>query len=332
MNPPRVICLGMNEESALAISKLIDIGADIVAVAGLPVEGAEHVSDFVDLSAIAATYDLEWLPLTDINSEEALAAFEALQADMLFVLGWSQLLGEATLSSFPMGVIGSHPSALPYGRGRAPVAWTILEGRSESAVSLFRMGTGVDDGTVLRQMRFEIPPRATARVVYDLVSNNLALGFCELYSAFKAGAVPGDEQDDAQATWRARRVPADGCIDFRWSSDQIDRLVRAVSEPYPGAYSYFRGERAVFQEVEIAAGEDLRRKGGLGQVLAIRSGRLLVQTGDLPLWLGYPDFPDGLDMKVAIGDFFGFRLEDEVYALRQRVSELESGTAWSSDK
>lgn len=262
MAAPKIICLGMNEESEKAISALVAEGADICAIAGLPAASSGNVSDYVDLSAIAHANGISWFPVVDVNSDETLAAFRATDADMLFVLGWSQLLSESAIEVFPQGVVGSHPSELPYGRGRAPVAWTVLEDRRESAVTLFRMTSGVDDGMVLKQARFDIPERPTARIVYDLAAENLASGFVELYAELAAGSAVGVPQDSGGASWRSKRVPADGWIDFRCSAEEIDKLVRAASEPYPGAYSYIGGERALFLSSEPATGDDLRRKGG----------------------------------------------------------------------
>ncbi|MBU2167319.1 MAG: hypothetical protein KKF88_05730 [Alphaproteobacteria bacterium] len=323
MAAPRIICLGMNEESEMAIAALVSAGAEICAIAGLPAERAGNVSDFVDHAAVASRLGVVFLPVSDVNAPETLTAFRATGAEMLFVLGWSQLLDAATLETFPRGVVGSHPSELPYGRGRAPIPWTVLEDRRRSAVTLFRMTSGVDDGAILKQTAFEIPDRPTARIVYNLVAETLARSFAELYGEFAAGSVTEVRQDMGRASWRSKRVPADGWIDFRAGAEAIDRLVRAVSDPFPGAYSYLVGERAVFQSSSPASGNDLRRKGMPGQVLARRQGMILVQAGDAPLWLSEPSLPADRPGRARLGDRFGFHVEDELYALRERLAKLE---------
>jgi methionyl-tRNA formyltransferase len=323
MTRPRIICLGMNEESEQGIAALVAVGADICAIAGLPAENAGNVSDFVDHAVIASQLGVAFLPVTDINAPETLASFRAIGSEMLFVLGWSQLLNAETIETFPRGVIGSHPSDLPDGRGRAPIPWTILEDRRRSGVTLFRMTNGVDDGAILKQTGFDIPERPTARILYDLVAEKLARSFAELYGNFVAGQVTELDQDVARASWRAKRVPADGWIDFQAEAEAVDRLVRAVSEPYPGAYSYLEGERAVFHSSHPASGNDLRRKGMPGQILARRQGMILVQAGDTPIWLSEPSLPADRPVRLRIGDRFGFRIEDELHALRKRLELLE---------
>jgi len=323
MIKPKIICLGMNEESEKTIAALVAAGANIGAIAGLPADAAANVADFVDHAEIAARHKLAFLPVSDVNASDTLAAFRSIGADMLFVLGWSQLLNAEAIEIFQHGVVGSHPSELPYGRGRAPSPWTILEGRRQSAVTLFRMTNGVDDGVILKQTKFDIPQRPTSRILYDLVAAILAKSFAELYHDLVVGQVSELKQDVEGATWRAKRVPSDGWIDFRSEAEAIDRLVRAVSDPFPGAYSYFDGERAVFHSSCLASGSDLRRKGMPGQVLARRQGMILVQAWDAPLWLSEPSLPADRPVRIHLGDSFGFRIEDELQALRERVKMLE---------
>ena len=323
MTKPKIICLGMNQESERAISALIHAGADICMIAGLPAAQATNVSDFVDHAELASQHGIAFLPVSSINDPETLEALRAVGAEMLFVLGWSQLLNAEAIELFPRGVIGSHPSELPNGRGRAPIPWTILEDLRSSAVTLFRMTTGVDDGVILKQTIFDIPDRPTARSLYNLVSERLALSFVELYEDFVVGKVDEIYQGVENVSWRAKRVPGDGWIDFRAEAEAIDRLVRAVSEPYPGAYSYLGGERAVFSSSLPASGNDLRRKGAPGQVLARRQGMVLVQAGDKPVWLSEPYLPTDRHVKLRIGDRFGFPIEDELHALRERIAILE---------
>ena len=323
MTIPSIICLGMNEESEFAIDALHASGANIRAVAGLPSSELGAASDYIDHQEVASRLGVCWIPVTDINDSNVLNKFHEVGADYLFILGWSQLLSATAISYFPKGVIGSHPSKLPYGRGGAPVPWTILENLSESAVSLFLVGVGVDDGVIVKQKCFGVPTRATAREVYNLVKQNLAAAFVGLYKDMVENAVATVEQDLNHATWRAKRVPLDGFIEFSKSAVEIDRLIRAVSEPYPGAYSYIDGKKALIWSSDIAVGKDLRRKGSIGQVLSKRGEMLLVQAGDVPVWIGVPKLPSGEKLEVMLGMRFGFSVEDEIYRMRERIESLE---------
>ena len=101
--------------------------------------------------------------------------------DYIFVLGWSQIFKENLLSIPNEFIVGSHPSPLPEGRGRAPVPWTIIQEKKESAITLFKMSKGVDSGEILVQKYFEVPTNSYASELYNVVAENLRDAFSEIY-------------------------------------------------------------------------------------------------------------------------------------------------------
>ena len=180
---PKIICLGMNQQSAKAIAALVSAGADICAIAGLQAESARDVSDFVDLAGIASIHGITFLPVSDVNAPETLEAFHATGADMVFVLGWGQALDKSTIETFPFGAIISHVSK--------------LEGKS--AMTLLGMTGSVEDATILKQAHFDIPQHRTAYPSYGLVSDALARSIVELYRDIAAGRVNETETVGSQA-------------------------------------------------------------------------------------------------------------------------------------
>jgi methionyl-tRNA formyltransferase len=320
---PRVVAVGANLESAVALQGLLAIGANVVGLVTVPPQAPGGISDYVDLHALCAAHGVAAIDTEDINGPETLAEIAGLSPDYIFTLGWSQLFGVELLKIPARFVLGSHPSPLPEGRGRAPVPWTILQGHTRSAVTIFRMDAGVDAGAILCQRWFDVPPRAYAMDVYNLVAENLRDGYCGLYQAFAAGReVPETAQDTSRATHRAKRGPAEGHLDFNRPAAELDALIRAVSQPYPGAYTYFDARKV---EIWRASLENVPPYTGVpGQILAKRQGRLLVQAGDAPLWLSeFTSDGETLTAKAfPLGSAFGFRIEDELFRLRQEVENL----------
>jgi len=321
---PRIVCVGANEESLISLRGLIDHQASVVGLVTLDPSRRDDLSDYVDLAPVAAEHGLACVRTVDINDAATIHALRALEPDFVFTLGWSQLMSDEVLA-IPSGyVVGSHPSLLPAGRGRAPVPWTIILGERRGAVSLFRMVRGADAGPLLIQRPFDVPAGIDAGALYRLVSETMRDAYRDLYSALASGQVTETPQSEADATYRAGRVPADGHVDFGRPREEIDRLVRAVSRPFPGAYAYLRAEpvhiwRSDLSDVPAYVGTP-------GQVLAKRAGRLLVQAGDGPLWLSDLTV-DGApvdDDHIRIGDRFGFRIEDELFRLRQEVAHLKA--------
>lgn len=320
---PRIVCVGSNLESEKVLNKLLPNGANVVGVATLPPRSSSSVSDYRDLHPLCREYNVPVVDTEDINDKETLQAIKHLDPEYIFVLGWSQLFGRELLD-LPSGfVVGSHPTPLPERRGRAPVPWTILEGHPRSAVSLFRMLAGVDNGPILVQLWFDVPERPYAMQLYQIVADTLAQAFMDLYHDLEAGTWTEKEQANDKATYRAKRVPADGVIDFQEPAENIDRLVRAVSEPFPGAYTYYDDRRVRIWRSDPYSGPEF--KGRPGQILKRQESGLVVQAGDQPIVLRELTI-DG--EPVPAGNFsadkiFGYRVQDMIYDLRIRLANLE---------
>lgn len=320
---PRIVCLGANIESQLVLQRLINVNADIVGVVTLPSRSHPTVSDYRDLHPLCDKADIPVIDTEDINSDDTIATLKRIRPECLFVLGWNQLLGSSVLSIPTECVVGSHPTPLPERRGRAPIPWTILEGHTHSAVSLFRMTKGIDDGPLLMQRWFEIPERVYAIDLYQIIAETLASCFVEVYDGLQAGTLIEQEQNKYAASYRARRGLADGHIDFLQTAEYIDRLIRAVSAPYPGAYTYYRDQKIQICRVDPYEGTEYR--GVPGQILKRQMKSLIVQAGDKPIVLS--DFStDGQVCGAgtfAVGEVFGYRTEDTLADLRLRMEELE---------
>lgn len=322
----RIACLGGNLESEVALNGLLAADAEIVGIFCADPILRPRIADYAAIDEIAGAHGIPCLPITDINTPDARAFAAAIEADYLFVLGWSQIIAPEALACFDGGVIGSHPAPLPFGKGRAPVPWTVLENRRRSAVTLFEMTPKIDEGRIVSMRWFDIPERPYAADVYALVADALRESFVALAGSLRDGPLPHIADSGLEPSIYARRTPQDGWIDFSGSADAIDRLVRAVSRPYPGAYAYFGGGRVAFHRAEPAAGKDLQYHGQPGQVLRKRGGMLLVQCGDVPQWIGNNAEDsewNAIYGGIALGARFGMRVEDELHGIAERLLEVE---------
>ncbi|TWT87098.1 Bifunctional polymyxin resistance protein ArnA [Pseudobythopirellula maris] len=320
---PRIIAIGSNLESEIALEGLLAAGANVVALVTRPPGDCGGLSDYVDLHPLCERHGVATIGAIDINASETVHAIRDMAPDYLYTLGWSQIFRDEVLASPSRSVIGSHPSPLPLGRGRAPAPWTILEGREQSAVSLFRMDRGVDSGVLLLQRPFEVPAGAYVGELYRLIAENLRDAYLELHEMHRRGVSPPEiAQDENLATHRAKRIPADGWIDFSQPASDVERLVRAVSHPYPGAYAYHRDRRVTVWRADLSFAPS--HCGRPGQVLITEPDRLLVAAADRPLWLsqlsveGRPLRSDSL----SVGSSFGYRVEDEIGSLRRQTAQL----------
>ena len=175
------------------------------------------------------------------------AAFAAAKLDVLFVIGWERLVPPAVLTAVKYGAYGMHGSAygLPRGRGRSPLNWSILQGHRHFVTSLFRYSAGVDDGDILDSQVFSITDRDDIGVLH--LKNRIAmlkLAGRHLPRILHGSAVHVPQPDEPPSFY-PKRTPDDGAIDWSRSTEEVDRLVRAVAPPYPGAFCGHRGGRIV---------------------------------------------------------------------------------------
>lgn len=144
--------------------------------------------------------------------------------------------------AFTRGCFGFHASLLPQLRGGAPLNWAILSGMEETGVTLFEMVEGVDAGLVFGQERFPVAPRATIGDLVAASRNACTILTRRHLPSLLDGSATGRAQE-GEASYGLQRTPGDGRIVWGRPRAEIDRLVRAVSRPYPGAFTTLGDER-----------------------------------------------------------------------------------------
>lgn len=274
------VFVGAVEGSAHALEALCAAGHAPALVVTLPPERSGAHSDFADLGPLAARHGVPVHRTPRTSAPETLDAIRAVAPDIVLVIGWSQLV-DARFREIPrLGVLGFHPAALPRMRGRAVIPWHILAGQRQGGATLFWIDEGTDSGPIAAQAVFPIDPdRITARELYDRSVAEMVALLPPLMDRLAAGDIPASPQDETQATLCARRRPEDGIIDWRLPAADIERLIRAVGPPYPGAQAG-RGDAPI----AVTAARLHPRQGyfiGLpGQVQDIRDGVVTVMCGD----------------------------------------------------
>ena len=317
----KIFCIGSNLESYDCLKYLIEKNCAIHTLITLPSGYSKNVSDYYDLHEFCNTNGINVIDTTNVNSAETIKQIKDIEPDYLFTLGWSQIFREELITCFSKFIVGTHPTKLPHGRGRAPLPWTILEDLKKSALSFFKIDTGVDTGNLIFQREFDIPSNSYVKDLYDTVARELGYGFYEIYESITQNkALSLTAQSEENVTVRAKRTPSDGFLDFNKSIVETERLIRAVSEPYPGAYCYYKDEKITFWRVAFDA--EKTHSGTIGQILKKSREGLLIQFSDGNLWLNKPTDSKGKDLDskfFKIGDKLGLNIEDELYNLKQKL-------------
>lgn len=277
MTSPRVVLIGAVDSTRVAFEALIEAQFALDLLITLPPDRSGMHSDYVDMKALADAHGVPVAATANVNSDTMIRQMQALRPDFIFVIGWSRLVGEALRSCATRGVLGFHPAPLPKGRGRSALAWTILLGMRETAGTLFWIDDGVDSGAIAAQSTFALSPRVDLPELYGQHIDALRSMFRDLLAQLKAGEMPAIVQDESQATYFALRRPEDGLIDWADSAHAIDRLVRAVTRPYPGAFTVHAGSQIMIWRGEPVDAPEWHAQ--VGQVFLIKDGALYVRCG-----------------------------------------------------
>lgn len=308
-----IIVIGAVQSTALILQKLIEYQLDVVGVLGHEPENIHRVSGWADLKSQAHAHGLHYLGFKQINAKECVNWAIRKKPDIIFAVGFSQLLSEVWLNIPKLGCIGFHPTKLPEGRGRAPLAWIILEKKTGSA-SFFLMGKGADDGPIFVQSLFEVESEDNAWRVREKIKEHIHIALDKWLPELKQGIWNPMPQEEALATYYGKRNPEDAIIDWTKKVEDIDRLIKASSTPYPGAYTYFKDIKVTILEAKIE--RHLKIKGVVGRVLLIKNDRkYLVQCGDGLLWIY--NLVSEENIKLKVGDKLGYTIEDEIYIIKK---------------
>ena len=275
----RTLLVGAVESTQMALEALIAVGLPPAALLTLPPEALSRHSDAVELGSLASAASVPVIYSTDVNSADTLAAISDLAPDLTLVIGWSQVCKAAFRNISPRGCIGFHPSALPLLRGRAVIPWTILTRQTRAGATFFWLDDGVDTGDILLQRHMELSPEETARSLYDRQLRAVGDMLPEVLRQASRAAPNRIRQIEAQASYCARRTAADGLIDWRDRADDILVLIRAVGDPYPGAFTYSGGAKLLARKArQFPDGE--RFIGMTGQVQLLTEDGFVVRCGD----------------------------------------------------
>ncbi|MBB2183429.1 methionyl-tRNA formyltransferase [Lachnospiraceae bacterium MD1] len=226
------------------IEEILRMNGELDLLITLKDEKAKSKSGRIYLDEIAKKYNIPLIKINNINDPEVIVALKKEEIDWLFIIGWSQIARKEILNTPRKGCIGMHPTLLPVGRGRAAIPWAILKGLHQTGVTMFKLDEGVDTGDIIGQGKIELDDKTTATQLYRKVNEMHIVLISRYWDDIVNDRITLTKQDEAKATeWPGRR-PEDGEIFHSMTMDEADKLVRAVTHPYPGAY-YKAGDKII---------------------------------------------------------------------------------------
>lgn len=237
----KAIVFAYHDIGCVGLQALVDAGYDVQAVF-THTDAPNENQFFSSVARVGADLNLPVYAPEDVNHPLWVDRIRALQPDVIFSFYYRNMLSEEILSLAPRGGFNLHGSLLPRYRGRAPVNWALLNGETETGVTLHKMVKRPDAGDIVGQHKVAIAADDTALKLHAKVREAAKELLTTLLPEMKAGKITLTPQDETQASYFGRRTAADGEIHWHKSATEIHNLIRAVTEPYPGAFS-FLGQR-----------------------------------------------------------------------------------------
>jgi len=200
--------------------------------------------------------------------------------DLLLAVSWRYLLPRATYEQARRGAFVIHDSLLPSNRGFSPTVWAIANQEAWTGATLFFMGEEMDAGDIVDQRRVEIGGEDRIGEVMGRVTESYVDLLETNWADLRAGTPHRTPQDHARATYCRRRVPGDNEIDWTHSTERVYALIRAVTRPYAGAFSFLQGRKLTIWDARLVDGRDAPPAAPGAVVRSVPGKGTLVGTGD----------------------------------------------------
>lgn len=238
----RIVFVGCRNIAFECLRELLaNRSREIVSVYTLSESQAPQTAGFRPFDELMNNIDTPCYKVEDINSPEVVERIKEDRPDLIIQVGWSQIIKDEILNIPKLGCVGFHSSLLPKYSGGSPVNWGIINGETEWGITFFYLEPGVDSGDIIAQKKFEITLEDTCKTVYDKATQGAVEILREYLDKIKDGTAPRIRQDKSKATKCKRRKPEDGLIDWNKSAMELYNWIRALTHPYPGAFTYHRG-------------------------------------------------------------------------------------------
>jgi len=299
----KTIVFGYSEFACVGVEALVAAGYDIQAVYTYP-EAPEDIGYYRSLAKICIDHDIPAYFITKENEAAEFARMQAIAPDFIFSLYYRSLIGNNILNLAKKGAYNIHGSMLPHYRGRAPVNWVLVNGETKTGVTLHHMVAKADAGDIVAQLPVEIAYEDTAYTLQRKLLKAATEIFKTQFPLIAQGKAARIKQDISQGKYYGRRTPADGQIDWTKPAETVRNLIRAVTAPYPGAFTFLDERKLMIWEASV----DATAKGTPGTIIstmpltiACGQGAIIVRSGQIgkDLVLSGKQLPIQYGLKVG---------------------------------
>jgi UDP-4-amino-4-deoxy-L-arabinose formyltransferase/UDP-glucuronic acid dehydrogenase (UDP-4-keto-hexauronic acid decarboxylating) len=302
------------------IQSLLDSGYEIAAIFTHPDNPGEN-HFFGSVARIAAEQGIPvWAP-EDVNHPLWIERIRDMKPDVLFSFYYRNMLGDDILSLAPKGGFNLHGSLLPQYRGRAPLNWVLVNGETETGVTLHRMVSRADAGAIVAQQTVAIGADDVALTLHRKLCAAASELLNQALPAIREDKIQDRAQDESQATYVGRRTPEDGRLDWDKPALTLHNLVRAVSDPWPGAFGYVGANKFIVWKSRVRQDLAAAKPGTVMStsplVIACQDGALEIVTGQTERGV----YMQGTQLAQALGLVSGAVLSSKPVVAIKRLAD-----------
>jgi len=273
----RIGFIGCHEISWFCLKKICQCCSkyndEVVLAFDLEQAKASKYSASINFDSLAREYNFELFHVSSASDAQSIELLKKAKLDILFIIGWHRIVPQTVLDQAKIR-LGIHSSLLPKDRGSSPINWQLIRGERNGGVTLFHLTDQVDSGNIVDSIEYEILDTDDVKDVYfkaTLCSLTLLEKNWPQIHDLNINSLP---QNDTEATINQRRKPEDGIIDWTKTAKNCYDWIRALTHPYPGAFTYWKGRKILIWESRIIEEKETKP----GEVTS--SGkRFIISTG-----------------------------------------------------
>ncbi|MBP2154635.1 bifunctional UDP-4-amino-4-deoxy-L-arabinose formyltransferase/UDP-glucuronic acid oxidase ArnA [Erwinia rhapontici] len=317
----KAVVFAYHDMGCTGIRALAEAGFDICAI----FTHADHPGENHFFGSVARTAAQLGVPVyapEEVNHPLWIDRIREMKPDVIFSFHYRQMLSDEILACAPVGAFNLHASLLPKYRGRAPLNWVLVNGEEETGVTLHRMVKRADAGAIIACEKVAIAAEDTALTLHYKVCESAKQLLMRSLPDILRGSFIAVEQDERKATYVGRRTPEDGRIDWQQPVQRTHNLVRAVTDPWPGAFSYVGAAKFIIWQSKICHNWPVTKPGTVLSVspfvVACAEGALEVVTGQSESGV----YMQGSQLAQTLGLVAGALLHNQPVAAAKRRTRV----------